>query len=89
MRRLGRWHHLDALLLVRVKPLGADGLNLGDHEVGFVFRHDGVEGFPVEHGNDLVLVGDLHGRGAGIGVDRDDMLSESLQGDDHFFAQFA
>ena len=70
---------------VRVKPLGADGLHLGDHEVGLVFRHEGVE-LPIEHGNDLVLVGDLHGRGAGVGVDRDDMLSKSLQGDDHFFA---
>ena len=89
MRCLGRRHHLNALLLVVVKSLGADGLHLGDDEVGLMFGHNRIEGLSVEHGNDFVLVGHLHGGRTGIGVDGDDVLSEPLQGDDHFFAQFA
>ena len=87
--RLGRRHDADALLLVVVEPLRADGLHLRHHDVRLVLGDDRVEGVPVEHGNHLKVVGHLHGWRAGIRVHRDDVLAEPLEGDDDFFSELA
>jgi hypothetical protein len=89
MGRLGRRHHLDALLLVVVEALGPNGLHFRDDDVGAVLGHNGIESVSVEHGDDFAFIRHLHGRSARIGVHRDHPLAVALQRDDHLFAQLA
>ena len=78
MGRLRRRHDADALFLVFVKALRADGFHLGDNNVRLVFRDNGVECLPVEHGNHFKAIGHLHRGGTRIGIHGNDMLAQTL-----------
>ena len=85
----GARDYLHAFTLEIVEPLGADGLDLGNDDVGVVFGHGGGQGVAVEHVEDFAGVGHLHGGSARIGVARHDGLSEALRRNHELLAQFA
>ncbi len=80
---------MDAALLVIVKALGSDRLHLWHNDVRLVLRDHRVQRLAVQHVDDLASIGHLHGWRPFVGVDSDDRLAVALEGDDHFFAEFA
>ena len=48
-----------------------------------------AQGGAIGHRDDVGAMGDLVARGIGVAVDGDDFDAQSLQGDDHFLAEFA
>ena len=77
-----------ALGLVIVKTLRPNRLHFRHDDVRLVFRDHRIQGLPIEHVDDFEAIGYLHGRRAFIGVHSDDRLAVTLEGDDHFFAEF-
>jgi hypothetical protein len=61
----------------------------GTTDVRLVLRDNGVERLPVEHGDHFKVVGHLHGRGTGVGINGNDMLAQTLEGDDDLFSELA
>ena len=82
-------HHLDALLLELVEPLGADGLYLGHDEVGLMLAHCTLQGIAVQHAEHFTLVCHLHGGRPGIRITGNDVLSQTLGGNHELLAQLS
>ena len=80
---------LDARPLEIVEPLGADGLDLGNDDVGTVFFDRRGQRVAVEHVEDLRGVGHLHRGSARILVARHDGLSQPLRRNRELLAQLA
>ena len=84
-----RGGYLNALGFEVIKFFGADGFNFGHDNVRAVFANGTFEGFTVKHREHFALIGYLHGRSTGIRIAGNDVLSQTLCGDNKFFAQFA
>ena len=79
---------MDPALLIIVKTLGSDRLHFWYDDVGLVLRDHRIQGLAVQHVDDLAAIRHLHRRGPFVGVDSNDRLAITLEGDDHFFAEF-
>ena len=80
---------MNSALLIIVKTLGSDRLHFWYDDVRLMLRDHRIQGLAVQHVDDLAAIGHLHRRGPFVGVDSDDRLAVPLEGDDHFFAEFA
>ena len=85
----GARYDLDARPLELVEPFGADGLDLGNDDVGAVFCDRSGQRVAVEHVEDLRGVGHLHRGSARILVARHDGLSQPLRRNRELLAQLA
>ena len=85
----GARYNLDARPLELVEPFGADGLDLGNDDVGAVFCDRSGQRVTVEHVEDLRGVGHLHRGSARILVARHDGLSQPLCRNRELLAQLA
>ncbi|MFT3683711.1 MAG: hypothetical protein QM783_02095 [Phycisphaerales bacterium] len=86
----------DPIFLNVDEALGANGLDFGDGVEGAALLlgdrgvlADGLlESIAVEHVEDFVIIGDLHGGRAGVRVAGDDAAAEALGGDHDLLAEF-
>ena len=85
----GRRNHLNAFALKVEETFGTDGLNLRHNDVGMVLLHNGSQRITVEHGENLALVGNLHGWRLIVTVASNDILASPFGGNRKLLAQFA
>ena len=79
-------HHLDALLLKFVKPLGANCFNFRHDEIGAMLAHGTLQSVSIQHTEHFTFVGHLHGGCSCIRVASDDVLPQTLGGNHELLA---